>query len=241
MSTKSIDAAMPVDHVLLPGPDPLAGPAAAGGRFYLLIAPHPELDRLMDALAVRLALAAEGARQASTAQPAADPYLCILDGGNRFDLHGIARGIHAGSIHAGGLEAILRRIQVARAFTCYQMEALLAAAGPHPMPILVFRLLATFADGPFGDGAAPPAERLRLLARCIDHLKRLARLAPVMVSAAPPSDALTAGLLARLETAADQVWRFEAQARPGNRPGPSSPHAPPAPIQLSLFGRAATD
>jgi hypothetical protein len=210
----------------------------------------------MDALAVRLALAAE--RQASAAympqvSPEGAPYLYILDGGNRFDLHAIARGVYAGGMYAGAnqttqgsqrVQAILQRIQVARAFTCYQVETLLAAAAdgpggfalaasqPAPVlapPVLAPRLLTTFADGAFGDGDAPPRERLRLLGRCIEHLKSLRRRAPVLVSAVPPPDPQTAELLARLEAAADQVWRFE-------QPGALAQAAPPTPTQLRLFG-----
>jgi hypothetical protein len=46
-----------------------------------------------------------------------------MDGGNRFDAHQIARYIRRQSSQ---LDAILGRIAIARAFTCYQMAALLA-------------------------------------------------------------------------------------------------------------------
>jgi hypothetical protein len=239
------------------------------GRLYLLIASPPAVDRLMDALAVRLALAGEDQtsqvgrlRPLETGEipPRIDPYLYLLDGGNRFDLHAIARGL-AASPRFGNLreapgseyvEAILQRLQVARAFTCYQVEALLAAAAGNPgaaprsTPVLAPRLLTTFADGLLSDGDAPLPERLRLLERCIAHLKRLARRSPVLVSAVPPSSPQAAGLLARLETAADQVWRPLYPAAPlysaalldtaaseaGSRPGASRG----APLQLRLFG-----
>lgn len=226
-----------------PTESPPALPAEASsmaltGRLYLLIAPPPALDRLMDLLAVRLALAAEQ----HSLTPARQPYLRILDGGNRFDLHAIARGLNASASQSsagnpkfisGQPPAILQRIQVARAFTCYQMEALLAAAcstgaASRPAPVLALRLLATFADGPLNDGAAPPGERLRLLARCIQHLKCLANDAPVLVSAAPsPAATIQAALLRRLESAADQVWRFETHDPAGTGRN--------APTQLRLF------
>jgi hypothetical protein len=63
---------------------------------------------------------------------------------------------------------------------------------------------------PFADENVPRGERLRLLGRCIQHLKRLAGGAPVLVSAAPPDGVEAAEFLARLEAAADQVWRFES-------------------------------
>jgi hypothetical protein len=231
--------------------------SAISGGLYLLIAPRPAVDRLMDALAVRLALAAQ--RQSSQVSGEVQPYLYILDGGNHFDLHAIARGL-AASRRFGNLreapgseyvEAILQRIQVARAFTCYQVEALLAAAAPRSTPVLAPRLLTTFGDGLLSDSDAPRPERLRLLAGCIGHLKRLAQRAPVVVSTvcgAPstPSDPHAAGLLARLEAAADQVWRFDGQiGRGGGRPsaGRGAAAAPPecsalpaTPLQLRLFG-----
>jgi hypothetical protein len=227
-------------------------PADSGG-LYLLIAPRPAVDRLMDALAVRLALAAQ--RQSSQVSGEVQPYLYILDGGNHFDLHAIARGCAAAGMGGPGgsvqVEAVLQRIQVARAFTCYQVEALLAAAAPRSTPVLAPRLLTTFGDGLLSDSDAPRPERLRLLAGCIGHLKRLAQRGPVVVSTvcgAPPapSDPHAAGLLARLEAAADQVWRFDGQiGRGGGRPGagrgaaaapPECSALPATPLQLRLFG-----
>jgi len=122
-------------------------PWSATGRRQLYFGnrPHPAVDRLMDAwrcawrwqpmLPARFDFA-----QSTPPLSAPDVYLHILDSGNRFDLHGIARGIARGiaggiarGIYAGGLtggslqvEAILKRIHVARAFTCYQTEALLS-------------------------------------------------------------------------------------------------------------------
>jgi hypothetical protein len=284
------------------------GPVVAGlrpdtGRLYLLIAPHPAVDRLMDALAVRLALAAhaagvwsaaggnragEGNRRSAdagdlTETDRPEPYLYLLDGGNRFSPHGIARGIAAGGIAAGGIaaggslqvEAILQRITVARAFTCYQVEALLADIQVHctfertefasamhllhpslPLhaPILAPGLLTTFADE-----NVPPGERQRLLLRCIQHLKRLAQDAPVLVGAAPLQPAgcrsatgLASGasatdtntatkgaglapLMARLEAAADQVWRFETDQDPKGLKRPLGSAGGSAPDQLRLF------
>ena len=69
------------------------------GRLYLLVAPRPEVNRLCDTLIARLALA--GAVR-------------VLDGGNHFDAHQIARYIRRQSWQ---LEAILGRITIARAFT----------------------------------------------------------------------------------------------------------------------------
>jgi hypothetical protein len=239
----------------------LPEPRLGAGRLYLLIAPRPAVDRLMDALAVRLALAAAGRPGVESHQP----YLHILDGGNRFDLHAIARGLSNGL--AGGsvlVEAALQSIRVARAFTCYQMEALLAEvadcrggsapieangfgecrpavrAGLHPQilsgkhmprpaptesaPVLALGLLTTFADENVRLG-----ERLRVLQRCLQDLKCLARGAPVLVSVTqPPAGADAAGFLPHLEAASDQIWRFETQAAGRSR-------SAAIPGQLRLF------
>jgi hypothetical protein len=98
---------------------------------------------------------------------------------------------------------------------------------------------------PFADENVPLGERLRLLERCIQHLKRLAQDAPVLVSAAPvagmdPAGVQAAQFLARLETAADQVWRFEAvvvgagSVRAGLGPALTTT-APASPTQLRMF------
>ena len=74
-------------------------------------------------------------------------------GGIPFEDYRLARAIRR-QTHAVG--AALERLQVARAFTCYQMAALLAHAPAGTNPTLVFDLTATFYDE-----SARPAESLR--------------------------------------------------------------------------------
>jgi len=102
---------------------------------------------------------------------------------------------------------------------------------------------------PFADENVPCGERLRLLGRCIQHMKRLAQSAPVLVSVAPPvglepdrvsaAGAEAAGFLARLEAAADQVWRFEAVVGAGRIlsevEGRPTPIGSVPPGQLRMF------
>ena len=181
------------------------------GRFSLLIAPDRALEYLLDPVA---SLAWRGP-------------LLILDGGNSFNVYQVARHIerrrpawashlasHPASQQAGqetGLDSILANIQVARAFTCYQVVALLSSTPATPAPTLVLDMLATFADEtvPFG-------ERRRLLSACLLELHRLSRLAPLGVSARLPrvEKPETSKLLASLEDAADQVYRYELPAVP---------------------------
>jgi len=171
---------------------------------YLLEAPHKLSRRIMNELAAHLAL--EGPLQ-------------VLDGGNFFDAYTIARQVRR---HTHHMQAVLEQLGVARAFTCHQMVSLLAAQKERPTPVLVFGLLTTFRDE-----NVPLAERKLMLERCLMHLKRLSRRAPVVVNACPVGAAgpiygagpifenPNAGaaesevMLPRLAEIAGKVWRFE--------------------------------
>jgi hypothetical protein len=165
------------------------------GNLLLLIAPHSGNALMMDLVG---RLADRGP-------------LRVLDGGNRIDVHTIARAL---SRQSGSLPAALERIQLARAFTCYQMAALLKAIPAQPVPTLALDLLSTFYDE-----SVPAVESQRLLETCLLHLKRLNRAAPVAVSAGPAPPTGRPGLLAALQAAAGQVCILE-------------PHLPPAPPRL---------
>ncbi len=161
------------------------------GRLHLLVAPHPVVDRLTDIFIARLALAGP---------------VHVLDGGNRFDAHQIARSIRRQTVQ---MEAALERITIARAFTCYQMAALLANHGRSEIPVLVLNLLVTF-----GDENVPGYERTRLLHNCIADLKCLAARSPVLVSAAPASTPAGSAFLDQLGAAVSQTWRLEVTQPP---------------------------
>jgi hypothetical protein len=121
----------------------------------------------------------------------------VLDGGNSFNAHIVARAVR-------GRPEALGRIRVARAFTCHQMAALLADTPPLRAPILILHLLMTFYDE-----NVSIAERRVLLENCIERIDALSRSVQVVVSIHPPRvlapDA--EGLIARLEDAAPQLWR----------------------------------
>lgn len=137
--------------------------------------------------------------------------LRVLDGGNRFNAYIVAQALHQQAVD---VEAALKRIYIARAFTCYQVATLLHETLAAPLPTLVLDMLATFRDE-----SVSLDERRRLLHTCTSQLKRLADQAPLLVSVTPQGAGLDQ-LLEILEKAADQVWRF----------GP----APPA-LPLRLF------
>jgi hypothetical protein len=139
--------------------------------------------------------------------------LRLLDGGNRFDVYrcNLAVG-HALGGQTADLPAVLERISLARAFTCYQLVALLKDTPTEPVPTLVLDLLSTFYDE-----NVSTAESLRLLQHCLSQLQRLNRLAPVAISVRPGPPESRPGLLDALLEAAGQVWTLE----------PNVPEPPP--------------
>ena len=172
------------------------------GHLYLVLAARPVGRTLMNTFAARLALAG---------------LLRVLDGGNAFDALLIARQVRR---RTATLETVLGRLQVARAFTCYQMVAMLAQQPASGHPLLVLDLLATFCDE-----SVPVAERARLLDQALVDLRRLSAAAPTAVSAVPrigdgadprlplghPArlSAPLPAMLEHLEKAADQVLHLE--------------------------------
>jgi hypothetical protein len=123
--------------------------------------------------------------------------LRVLDGGNSFDGLKLARELRR---QTRAYHPALERVQVRRAFTCYQMGALLGDTRPDQVPTLVLDLLATFYD----ENVAL-SDRRRLLESVLDRLAGLSRAAPVFVSAEPGADPF----FGALESRADQQWRFE--------------------------------
>ena len=123
----------------------------------------------------------------------------VLDGGNRFDVLSLNRELRRRDLP---LYTALERVQVARAFTCYQMTTLLEGRPQEGIPTLVLNLLATFQDE-----NASLVERLRLLDICLHSLRRWARHTAVLTVLHPqPSEE---PFLVHVREAADQVWVFE--------------------------------
>ncbi len=123
----------------------------------------------------------------------------VLDGGNRFDVLSLNRELRRRELP---LYTALERVQVARAFTCYQMTTLLEEPAPEGTPALVLNLLSTFQDE-----SASLTERLRLLEICLYCLGRNARHSPVLVILHPQPD--EEPFLVRIRDAADRAWVFE--------------------------------
>ncbi len=105
--------------------------------------------------------------------------LRVLDAGNRFNAYPVAQAIRRQHQNP---RAVLERIRLSRAFTCYQVDVLLEEWLPQPHPTLVFDLLATFYD----ENVNLP-ESQRLLRQVIWRLQQLSKLAPVVVSTSLPA------------------------------------------------------
>ena len=182
-------------------------PDLSPGRWMLVIAPHAA-NTLMMELTARLARLGP---------------VRIVDGGDRFRAHVVARALRRHSSPADpGLHTALERIQLARAFTCYQLLTLLEElAGTGSLrpagtrPTLALDLLSTFYDE-----NVPLPESRRLLDLCLVCLRSLSAEAPLAVSVRPPRAAgPRSSLVERLAAAASQVVRLE-------------PDIPPPPLRL---------
>jgi hypothetical protein len=130
----------------------------------------------------------------------------VFDGGNRFDGYFVARLARRLCAHP---HAVLGRIRLSRAFTCFQLAELIENAPPGPEPLFVLELLATFYDE-----SVPLRDCERLLISTIAHLKRLAAAGPVIVGAREPRALVKERwtLLDRVQAASDVAWLLRPPA-----------------------------
>jgi hypothetical protein len=105
------------------------------------------------------------------------------------------------------VESAAKNIFIRRAFTCYQMLALLEGTPALRQPCLVLDLLATFYDEHVSE-----REARRLLAACLRELERLCRGVPVVVSLSPPLVPERAFLVEMVCTRADRLLTPEVPA-----------------------------
>jgi hypothetical protein len=165
---------------------------------------------------------------ALTALAAKNHPLRVFDGGNRFDGYFVARlarrfserstgnsANHGGANHGGANtvnpsvgdaidpHAVLSRIRLSRAFTCFQLAELIENTPPGADPLFVLDLLATFYDE-----SVPLRDTERLLLTTISHLKRLSAFGPVIIGAREPRSLVKDRwlLLDHLQVAADSAW-----------------------------------
>jgi hypothetical protein len=160
-------------------------PVLAAGELVVLQTPPLEV---MTMIVTRLALSGP---------------VCVLDAGNRYDAFGVARLARR---HTVELEQTLSRIHIARAFTCYQVVALFEQSPNAAVPHIVFDLTTTFEDESVRHG-----ESYRLLGLVLDHVQRLRRTAPVVISLRPLRNDRRLGLQRAVTSLADRIFVWESE------------------------------
>lgn len=159
----------------------------SSNEFYVVIGRRAAAERLIE-LAARLALRGP---------------LLILDCGNRANPQWLARELRRRTNDPVGA---LRNVRSARAFTCYQVVALLEQTSGRPLqqPVLIFDLLATFYD----ESVSYREGRL-LLEYAIKRIQAIRQNAPVVASAAPPPEDFPQRqtFLNHLCSQAGEVWQ----------------------------------
>jgi hypothetical protein len=123
--------------------------------------------------------------------------LTVLDGGNRFQPYFVAKLLRQ---HTVQVDSAVKRLFIRRAFTCYQMLALLEDTPALRQPYLILDLLATFYDDHINE-----REARRLLDACLLQVERLRQLAPVVITLAPPPIAERAFLVEQVCAQAERV------------------------------------
>ena len=98
-----------------------------------------------------------------TARLALRGEVTVLDGGNLFQAYRVAHLIRRWT---PDVRAVADRLFIQRAFTCYQMLALLESTPARPQPHLILDLLVTFYDD-----HVPTREASRLLEACLNSTR----------------------------------------------------------------------
>lgn len=162
------------------------------GKISLVVAPKTVAPSLMSMLA---ALALRGR-------------VIAVDGGNCFDGYALARALRRRTYQ---VQIALKAVQLSRAFTCYQMVALLADLPVDGTPVIVLDMLSTFLDENVGF-----AKRQRLLDNSLALLRRISQSAPVAVWSRSRSTPNNEGqtLLTPLLEAAHDIWQLETPELP---------------------------
>jgi energy-converting hydrogenase Eha subunit H len=175
-----------MDRQIAPFPTPKTG------KLSLVVAPKTVVPSLMAMLAA-LALSGE---------------VIVVDGGNCFDGYALARAVRRRTHH---VQTALKAIKLSRAFTCYQMVAMLAELPLEGTPIIVLDMMSTFLDENVSF-----AKRQRLLGQSLALLRRISQSAPVAVwsrNRSTPNDEAQR-LLTPLLEAAHEIWELETPKLP---------------------------
>lgn len=136
--------------------------------------------------------------------------LYLLDCGNRSNMYRVAKTLRS---LTNDPVAVLKNIRLSRAFTCYQVVALLdkMAVETAGVPVLVLDFLTTFMDE-----SVQLAESRMLFESALQRLQQLSRSAPVVASVKPllSISSPRSGLMEELKSQAFQVWEESALPAP---------------------------
>ena len=136
--------------------------------------------------------------------------VAVLDGGNRFQAYRVAQLLRQ---HTTEVHSAAGRLFIRRAFTCYQMLALLEDTPALPGPYLILDLLRTFYDE-----NVRPHEAVRLLEACLGQVERLCSSSPVAVTLGRPILEERAFLIQKVCDRAESLFTEDLPA-----PGASQP------------------
>ncbi len=136
----------------------------------------------------------------------------IVDGANRVDVYPLVDAAHA--LHLDP-DVVLARSWIARAFTPYQMQALVEETGPHALAEGKVLLVVSGIADAYLDEDTPKREGLVLYRRALRELARTARESGAVVIATNHSSALhrRRGWLDVAIAAAGETVTFGARAR----------------------------
>jgi hypothetical protein len=130
--------------------------------------------------------------------------LTVLDGGNRFQPYRVAKLLREQTTQA---DSASKRLFIRRAFTCYQMLALLEDTPALRQPYILLDLLASFYDDHINEH-----EARRLLEACLNQVERLHQAAPIVVTLSPPVVEERAFLIEQVCARAERVLVPETPA-----------------------------
>lgn len=126
----------------------------------------------------------------------------VLDCGNRSNMYAVAKLIRP---YTSDPVSVMNHIRLSRAFTCYQVLAMIRATANNPPrePLILLDLLATFLDED-----VELKDSQRLLRHSLDILESMSHFAPVVISTRPiPAIAENRGvLMEQLKISADICW-----------------------------------
>lgn len=128
----------------------------------------------------------------------------IMDGGNRYRPYQVSTLLRRRTVE---INTVANRVRSRRAFTCYEMNTLLADTPSLQQPYIILDLLNTFYDD-----HVPAHEARRLLDSCLEQIQRLLVSAPVVVTLAPPLVEDRKFLLEQVCRLADEVLIKELPA-----------------------------